>query len=100
MNVDVGGVCECEDPPTKSTSTIILLWLAPHFTENLEQIRTHLPYFYFAFSVLWSSPVEQLIKSEVLIMTTYHLLQWLSQYTLWVFGKISFSFSAKPKIIQ
>ena len=25
--------------------------------------------------------MEQLIKSEVLIMTTYHLLQWLSQYT-------------------
>ena len=70
------------------------------YFENLEQIRTHLPYFYFAFSVLWSSPVEQLIKSEVLITTTYHLLQWLSQYTLRVFGKISFSFSAKPKIIQ
>ena len=68
--------------------------------ENLEQIRTHFPYFYFAFSVLWSSPVEQLIKSEVLIMTTYHLLQWLSQVTLRLFGKISFSFSAKPKIIQ
>ena len=32
-------------------------------------------YFYFAFSVLWSSPVEQLIKSEVLLTTTYHLLQ-------------------------
>ena len=80
----------------KSTFTL-LLWLASHFTENLEQLRTHLPYFYFTFSVLWSSPVEQLIKSEVLIMTTYHLLQWLSQYTLRVFGKISFSFSAKPK---
>ena len=33
----------------------------------IEQIRTHIPYFYFAFSVLWSSPVEQLIKSEVLM---------------------------------
>ena len=32
--------------------------------------------------------------------TTYHLLQWLSQYTSRVFGKISFSFSAKSKIIQ
>ena len=57
------------------------------------------PIFLFAFSVLWSSPVEQLIKSEVLMMTTSHLLQWLSQYTL-VFGKILFSFSAKPKIID
>ena len=37
--------------------------VATHFTENLEQIRTHFPYFYFAFSVFWSSPVEQLIKS-------------------------------------
>ena len=46
---------------------LLLLWLASHFTENLEQIRTHFPYFYFAFPVLWSSPVEQLIKSEVLI---------------------------------
>ena len=27
--------------------------------------------------------------------TTYHILQWLSQYTSRVFGKISFSFSAK-----
>ena len=59
-----------------------LLWLASHFTENLEQIHTHIPYFYFAFSVLWSSPVEQLIKNEVLMTTSYHLLQWLSQYTL------------------
>ena len=48
-------------------SLLLFLWLASHFTENLEQIRTHSPYFYFAFSVLWSSPVEQLIKSEVLI---------------------------------
>ena len=42
---------------------ILLLWLASHFTEKLEQIRTHIPYFYFAFSfsVIWSSPVEQLI---------------------------------------
>ena len=31
--------------------------------------------------VLWSSPVEQSIKSEVLMTTTYHLLKWLSQYT-------------------
>ena len=83
----------------KSTFTI-LLWLASHFTENLEQIHTHIPYFYFVFSVLWSSPVEQLTKSEVLITTTYHLLQWLSQYTLRVFGKILFSFSANPKTIQ
>ena len=74
-----------------------MLWLASHFTEKLEQIRTHIPYFYFAFSVLWSGPVEQLIKSEVLMTTTYHLLQWLSQYTSRVFGKISFSFSAKQK---
>ena len=51
----------------KKKKTFILLWLASHFTENLEQIRTHFPYFYFAFSNLWSSPVEQLIKSEVLI---------------------------------
>ena len=57
----------------KSTFTI-LLWLASHFNEKLEQIRTHIPYFYFSISVLWSSPVEQLIKSEVLMMTTYHLL--------------------------
>ena len=56
--------------------------------------------FLFCLSVLWSSPVEQLIKSEVLMMDAYHLLQWLSQYTLRVFGKIMFSFSAKPKIIQ
>ena len=83
----------------KSTFTI-LLWLASHFTENLEQIHTHVPYFYFAFSVLWSSPVEQLINHEVLITTTYHLLQWPSQYTLRVFGKISFSVSVKPKRIQ
>ena len=33
---------------------------------------SHIPYFYFAFSVLWSSPVEQSIKSEVLMTTTYH----------------------------
>ena len=57
-----------------------------HFTENLEQICTHIPYFYFASSVLWSSPVEQLIKSEVLMTTTYHLLQWLSQYLLYFKG--------------
>ena len=76
----------------KSTFTI-LLWLASHFNEKLEQIRTHIPYLYFAFSVLWSSPVEQLIKSEVLMMTTYHLLQWQSQYTSMIFSKISFSFS-------
>ena len=61
----------------------------------IEQIHTHIPYFYFAFSVLWSSPVEQLIKSEVLLTTTYHLLQWLSQYTSRVSGKILFSFSAE-----
>ena len=48
-------------------SVLLLLWLASYFTENSEQIRTHFLYFYFAFSVLWSSPVEQLIKSEVLI---------------------------------
>ena len=83
--------------PKKSTFTI-LLWLASHFTEKLEQI--HIPYFYFVFSVLWSSPVKKLIKSEVLMMTTCHLLQWLSQYTSRVFGKISFSFSAKAKRIQ
>ena len=69
----------------KSTFTI-LLWLASHFTENLEQIHAHIPYFYFASSVLWSSPVEQLIKSEVLMTTTYHLLQWLSQYLLYFKG--------------
>ena len=81
---------------------ILLLWLTSHFTKNLEKIRTHIPYFYFAFSfsVIWSSPVEQLIKSEVLMTTTYHLLQWLSLYTSRVFGKISFSFSAKPKRFQ
>ena len=45
-------------------SLLLLLWLASHCTENLVQIRTHFPYFYFAFSVLWSSPVEQLVKSE------------------------------------
>ena len=48
------------------------------------------------FSGLWSSPVQQLIKSEVLMTTTYHLLQWLSQSTSRVYGMISFSFSAKP----
>ena len=37
------------------------------------------------------------MKSEVLMMTTYHLLQWLSQSTSRVFGMISFSFSAKQK---
>ena len=39
-------------------------------------------------------------REQTLVTTTYHLLQWLSQYTLRVCGKISFSFSAKPKIIQ
>ena len=29
---------------------------------TLEQICTHIPYFYFAFSVLLSSPVEEVIK--------------------------------------
>ena len=58
----------------------------------IEQIR-NIPYFYFAFSVLWSSPVI-----EVLMTTTYHLSQWLSQYTSRVFGKISFSFFAKNSI--
>ena len=38
-----------------------LLWFASHFL-LIEQIHTHIPYFYLAFSVLWSSPVEQLIK--------------------------------------
>ena len=57
----------------KSTyfTIILMLWLASHFTEKLEQICTHIPYFYFAFSVLWSGPVEQLIKSEVLMTSTY-----------------------------
>ena len=44
--------------------------------------------------------VQQLIKIEVLIMTIYHLLQWLSQYTSMIFGKILFSFSAKAKGIN
>ena len=83
----------------KTSTFTILLWVASHFT--YKQICKHIPYFYFPFSVLWSSPaVEQLIKSEFLMTTTYHLLQWLSQYTSRVFGKISFSFSAKPKRIQ
>ena len=61
-------------------SLLLLLWLASHFTENLEQIRTHFPYFYFAFSVLWSSPVEQLIKSEILITPLWQdFVQFLCQ---------------------
>ena len=80
-----------------STFTIIvLLWLA----SNLEQIHTHIPYFYFSFSVLWSSPVQQLIKSEVLMTTTYLLLQWLSQYTLRVYGKFPSVSLPNQKILQ
>ena len=44
-------------------------------------------------SVLWSSPVDKLIKGEVLMTTTYDLLQWLSLSTSRVFGMISFRFS-------
>ena len=66
----------------KRSTLTILLRLASHFTEHLEQIRTHIPYYYFAFSVLWSSSVEQLIKSEVLMITNFHLFQWLPQHTL------------------
>ena len=44
------------------------------------------PIFLFCLFCLWSSPVEQLIKSEVLMTTTYHLLQWLSQYLLYFKG--------------
>ena len=81
-------------------STFTICHSLPHIL-LIEQIRTHIPYFYFAFSVLWSSPaVEQLIKSEVIMTTTYHLLQWLSQYTSRIFDKITFSFSAKPKRIE
>ena len=74
-----------------------LLWLASHFSDRANTHTYPIFLFYFSFSVLWSSPVEQLIESEVLLTTTYHLLQWLSQYTSRVFGKISFSFSAKSK---
>ena len=54
-----------------------MLWLASHFTDRA---NTHTyPIFLFCLFCFMSSPVEQLIKSEVLLTTTYHLLQWLSQ---------------------
>ena len=40
------------------------------------------PIFLFCLLFLWSSPVEQSIKSEVLMTTTSHILQWLSQQNL------------------
>ena len=56
----------------KSTFTIIIVMACLHFTE----IRTHIPYFYFAFLfVLWSSPVEQLIKSEAAVEFKHLLFQ-------------------------
>ena len=64
----------------KSTFTI-LLWLASHFTDRANNAHIS-PYFYFAFSVLWSSPVEQFIKSEVLLtpltmaVTIYFKVLW------------------------
>ena len=70
----------------------------PHILLTDRAINTHtypiFLFFLFCFMVQSSRAID---KNEVRLMTTYHLLQWLSQYTSRVFGKILFSFSAKPK---
>ena len=55
----------------------------------IEQIHTHIPYFYFAFSVLWSSQVEQLIKSEFLLTTSYNGCHNILQGSLARFCSVS-----------
>ena len=59
----------------------------------IEQIR-HISILPFLFYGQYSRAIDKKWGS------TYHLLQWLSQYTSRVFGKILFSFFAKPKWIQ
>ena len=52
------------------------------------------------FQVVWTPEnVFKRLKSTS-VCSVDRPLQWLSQFTLRLFGKISFSFSAKPKIIQ
>ena len=74
----------------KSLLLQLLLLLASHFTDRANtHTHTHTyPIFcLFCFMVQSSRAID---KNEVLLTTTYHLLQWLSQYTSRVFGKILF----------
>ena len=77
----------------KATFTIKIVMACLTFNRKFRANTQTYPIFTFCFSVLWSSPVEQLIKNEVIMKITYHLLQWLSQNILRVIGKISFSFT-------
>ena len=85
----------------KKSIFTILLWLALHFTEKLEQIRTHIPYCYFVFSVFMVQSSRAIdkewgSKDDHLLPLTMAVTIYFKGFS----GKISFSFSAKPKRIQ
>ena len=61
----------------KSTFTT-LLWLASHFTDRANT-HTYPIFCLFCFMVQSSRAID---KNEVLLTTTYHLLQWLSKIIL------------------
>ena len=52
------------------------------------------------FYILWSSPVNRLIKSVVLMITTYQVLPWLSQSTSRALGMTSYVFLSLFKLLR